>query len=55
MKTDLMDQVQGLLARHKGKGLFSYLVYILIFLFMTVYVVAKPLGNFFTSNKFKHK
>ena len=55
MKADLMDKLQQLLASHHGKGLWSYLVYIVIFISMLAYVVLKPLLNFLTLNKLKLK
>jgi len=55
MKTDFMDKLQLLLDRHHGKGLWSYLVYIVIFISMLSYVVLKPLLNFLTLNKLKLK
>jgi hypothetical protein len=55
MKTDVMDKIQQLLDRHRGKGWRSYGVYILIFLCMLVVVIGKPLGNLLTFNKLKQK
>jgi len=55
MKTDFMDRVEHVIARHRGKGALSYLIYFFIFIFMVVYVVLKPLLNLMTINKLKLK
>ena len=55
MKTEFMDHVEQVLARHRGKGFLSYLVYILVFLCLAGYVIGKPLGNLLTQNKLKQK
>jgi|KBSSwiStaDraftv2_1062776.scaffolds.fasta_scaffold3687638_2 hypothetical protein len=55
MKTDMMDHLQHVLARHKGKGWMSYGIYFLIFLSMIAYVSARSLGNLVTLNKFREK
>ena len=55
MKTEFMDHVEQVLARHGGKGFLSYLVYILVFLCLAGYVVGKPLFDLVTRNKLKLK
>jgi hypothetical protein len=55
MKTNIIDTLQDLLEKKKHKGPVALLIYLIIFLFLGVNVMAKFLGNIFTINKAKLK
>ena len=54
MSVTLIDKAGNYIEKHKHKGIFSYLIYFSVFLFMISAVIVKVIFNFFFGKKLKH-